>query len=146
MSHIRFASCPRCHYAISTGWTEPGMAPAVFCGACDTRLALAHGDEAGEVQPALDLYAWQVVPTEVSSRKGRVRRTKRLPASVVVARVPRVLTVVENPDREPRLAWRPDFTSIPCPCGAVGRIREWEAALACCPRCAQGPLQIDDGP
>jgi hypothetical protein len=147
MSHIRFATCPLCHHLISTGWTEPGMSPAVFCGACDVRLVVSPWDATCDRRPAdLELTSQQRRPTEVTSRRGRVRRTPlRLTPVVSEHRVPLEVELQVTPGGTERLVWRPDFSAIPCPgCGTVGRIRDWHAAVERCPRCEGGPMEVDD--
>lgn len=147
MSHRQLASCPRCGFLASTGWTEPGLPEAVFCGACDTRMSIASWDRRAERRPdALALHFVARGPVEVSSPRGRVRRTKL--AAVrreAPRRVPLVDRLHEGPSGEVSLVWGPDLAGEPCPgCGEVGRLCTFEQALARCPRCGEGPLEETD--
>lgn len=142
MSHLQRASCPRCLYGISTGWTEPHLPPAVFCGACDARLVVSPWSETADRQPE-DL----VLTADTSNRRQRrTRRTQQLPTAIrALQRVPLDVEIVAQPDGAERLLWRPDFSAIACPgCGTVGRIRDWRAAMARCPRCEGGPMALDE--
>ncbi len=149
MSHLLLASCPHCHLVISTGWTEPGLAPRVFCGACDARLGVSAWDETHIARPEpLALFHMTRAPREVQSKRGRVRKTRLEPTSVDSGvRVPLVEHLRETPSGDDTLVWEPDFAGCSCPgCGAVGRIRTWAEAVARCPRCGAGPMDLHPTP
>jgi Zn finger protein HypA/HybF involved in hydrogenase expression len=136
--------CKDCRHRVWVGFVGDRNSSRIFCSACHESFTLSPESGESYLKSALPhrLYTRGKIDQVVFSKKGRVKKNKRVEGWVDTGIQVPIDEELRQIGTELYLVYRPIWDNVPCPaCQALGPLQDFRDYCKQCPQCGSQDME-----